>query len=386
MKRADPLGGGRAQRVRSLAPTENRLPPSHTVNDLLDKWSWGEASAPDVQRGCKTAYDDQKTLLASVGLSQDFAHADLKHLAGIGSEGKQPRNCHSQLLTFLGEPDAPPATILKIQMKSRKSTADVSTTVIDVPVCLPHVVFSHYWHKNRERFHELFTSDAPTDADRESFWRELIRRGDPRATTHPIRKRGKGWARKAVPLSVHGDAVPVIKAGKTGTRSLDAYSMAGVLAHGPTIRTKQLLFAMFTDQFDDETMEQIWVRICWSFHWLYMGEWPRVDWDMNDWTDDNADARDMAGEPLADGMCGVILCLKGDLDHVAKSWKLRNYNANLMCDFCPCNRNEDDRGMLYNHVHRIRNGQTCNTPQKNGENYMMTSVYTGCFCWWASRT
>ena len=57
---------------------------------------------------------------------------------------------------------------------------------------------------------------------------------------------------------------------------------------------------------------------------------------------------EMAGKPLADGMRALILCVKGDLDHVAKSWKLRHYNADELCDLCPANRQESNREMLYN--------------------------------------
>ena len=80
------------------------------------------------------------------------------------------------------------------------------------------------------------------------------------------------------------------------------------------------------------------------------GEWPRVDWIQDEWEPENIAERELAGQPLADGMCALILCLKGDLDHVAKSWKLRHYNADEMCDFCPANRQETSRHLLYNIV------------------------------------
>ena len=84
MKRHEPLGGGgRLQRARLLAPAHARLPESKQVRHLLDKWVWGEVSAPEVQRQCEVAYEDQKMLLSHLGQFIDHAHEDLLKLSRI---------------------------------------------------------------------------------------------------------------------------------------------------------------------------------------------------------------------------------------------------------------------------------------------------------------
>ena len=56
----------------------------------------------------------------------------------------------------------------------------------------------------------------------------------------------------------------------------------------------------------------------------------------------------MAGKPLADGFFAVIYALKGDLDYLTKSLKLRHYNSNEMCDLCPATRRKgSDQRMVY---------------------------------------
>ena len=53
------------------------------------------------------------------------------------------------------------------------------------------------------------------------------------------------WSVRAVPLALHGDAVPVVSIGKPGCKSLDTYTMMGVLGRCTTLQLKILLFSIF---------------------------------------------------------------------------------------------------------------------------------------------
>ena len=66
--------------------------------------------------------------------------------------------------------------------------------------------------------------------------------------------------------------------------------------------------------------------LVWSFFWLFKGKWPPVDEFGNTFGDDRKAERDVANTDLADGLFGVLWCLKGDLDYFAKSWKIRGKN------------------------------------------------------------
>ena len=49
-----------------------------------------------------------------------------------------------------------------------------------------------------------------------------------------------------MPLSLHGDAVPVTKIGKTGSKSMDVYGTSGLLGVGSTRALKLFTFGLFT--------------------------------------------------------------------------------------------------------------------------------------------
>jgi len=158
----------------------------------------------------------------------------------------------------------------------------------------------------------------------------------------------QGWERHAIPLALHGDAVPVLGVGKSATRSLDAYSMHGILASGSTLQIKMLLFSVFEQckaKGDDtmaDTMKGAWKLLVWSFEVLFSGYHPKTDHNGNPWPRHSAEHKlAEANAPLADGMFGVIWMLKGDLDHFAKNLNVANYRTNMPCTYCPADRGED---------------------------------------------
>ena len=177
-------------------------------------------SSVSVQVLAYESYKDQLSLLRSLGLSQDRANPVLHRLAKLCGYGKKTGNTHTQLLNYLGDPSVPPPFEMKIPIKPSKSAAskpsassgdDPATMIVDFPCYLPHALFSWYYHNNEERFRQLFLGEATGDKAVE-FWTELERRGDPRLTSHPMRRR-RDWKQHAIPLSLHGDGVPVRQGG-----------------------------------------------------------------------------------------------------------------------------------------------------------------------------
>ena len=63
---------------------------------------------------------------------------------------------------------------------------------------------------------------------RANAWDELLSRGDPGLSEHPMRQI-KNWKRRAIGLSLHGDAAPVLQVGKAATKSYDTWSIASFL-------------------------------------------------------------------------------------------------------------------------------------------------------------
>ena len=231
---AAPERGGRqgrhALRQRVAPVPENTTTKSSLAQHLLSSWSWGHISSAEVQKYAFHAHADEVALLTSLGLSADQAHADLKHLAELGQEGRDTGNLHVQLLNYLGNAAIPPPFWHRVPMAHSKTSArdghDPNHRMVDFPVFLPHVVFAYYHSTHKARFEELFLGSFAAPAQRQQFWEELERRGDPRILEHPIRRGDRrDWRSLCIPLSLHGDGVPVLRVGKAGNQSFEAYSM-----------------------------------------------------------------------------------------------------------------------------------------------------------------
>ena len=68
--------------------------------------------------------------------------------------------------------------------------------------------------------------------------------GDPRLDHH-LMKRNQHWKTTYIPMAFSGDAVPVIKVVKAGTKSIDATSISPLMAIGQTKIIKQFVFGLF---------------------------------------------------------------------------------------------------------------------------------------------
>ena len=94
-------------------------------------------------------------------------------------------------------------------------------------------------------------------------------------------KKREDWKRKAIPVTLHGDKVPVIAVWKHNMKSLDSFSFQSLFASGPTIKIKLLITAIFEqnkcnmEEHGVSTMLQIWVALCWSFVAAFKGKTPK---------------------------------------------------------------------------------------------------------------
>ena len=208
-------------------------------------------------------------------------------------------------------------------------------------------MFHFYYHNHRSRFDQLFLGSYTDPKLREDFWTELEQRGDKRLENHWV-KNCRNWKTNTIPISLHGDAVPVFKVGKAGTESYDVYSMQSCWISDKVMLAKLFIFGIFASIAIEETWAEVWREVVWSLFWLSQGTWPKVDKWGNAYTAADPLLKRLAGKPLADGFCAIVYALKADLDHFAKDYKLRHYNSNDMCDYCPATRRETDRTLLYN--------------------------------------
>lgn len=325
----------------SSGPAKNDGITSQMVLYLIKEWSWGHLSATKLQVIARKAYEDQVQILRRLGISEDCVDDTLKRIASLGSSGKHPGNCHSELLRFLGEPSTPSPMMHPIPIKREKISSAHPEEIVQVhqPFFLPHVLFSFYFHNDKARFQELFLGPYQNKDDIAAFWSELERRGDPRLANHPV-KTGNGWQRRTIPLAFHGDGVPVLQVGKANTKSMEVYSIQSLFPAGlSTLKCKILLTQFFVSNAVENTHQEIWKILNWSLYWLGKGRWPATDWEGKAWPANSSEAT-LANKKvlLADGYQAILYSIKGDLDFYAKTLHLRHYNADHMCDLCPASR------------------------------------------------
>lgn len=322
---------------------------SLTVKELLKCWAWGEFSACQIQSIAHSALSDQKQLLLKIGGHshnwEQHLEQDLVRMAGLGTSGKHKANCHRDLLEWLGKPQMPTPFTVHIDARLQKATPKAKAKALARPVTmkvpmkfvLPHEMFAFIFTWFRPVFNSLFLgSDTGDDAVLKSWWMGVSERRDPRIQHHPMLRK-PGWEKKGVPIAIHGDGVPCIRVGRAGTKSLDAYSWHGLMGSQSTLFVKHYIISVFTASMTEKTMDQVWMVISWSLHWLFQGVWPDRD-HHGVMYDKNTAPGLIAGTQLAGGYFGVPWMVKGDLKFFSDCLGMRNCNSNQPCDFCPCHR------------------------------------------------
>ena len=110
------------------------------IKELLKEWSMGLISAVRLQKLAHRAFEDQKSLLKSLGISPDHIHANLRKFASLGDWGRTPNHINEALLTCLGKPRCPDAFVVQAPGVLLKSAGDAvdSTGPMDIGILLPH--------------------------------------------------------------------------------------------------------------------------------------------------------------------------------------------------------------------------------------------------------
>ena len=98
---------------------------------------------------------------------------------------------------------------------------------------------------------------------------------NPQLTDHPVLYR-TDWKRRAIPLVLHGDGVPLTGVGKSGSKLMDVFSVSSLLGRGST-RTKMfLIFSFFTSLSATAdaitSSDRLFQRLVWSLLWAWRGK------------------------------------------------------------------------------------------------------------------
>ena len=143
-------------------------------------------------------------------------------LASLGGNGAFHGNMHRDLVSMV-DCKLPMGFQLTMPFKGRVPGHwhDVAQKIL-----LPHELFAHMWDKERAAFHQLLLGG---DGQLQRFWASMA--GSPQFQEHPIH-RVENFQDKAIPLSIHGDGVPITGVGKSWSKSCDIYSWTSLLGGG----------------------------------------------------------------------------------------------------------------------------------------------------------
>ncbi|CAE7344671.1 unnamed protein product [Symbiodinium sp. CCMP2592] len=198
---------------------------------------------------------------------------DITQLASIGSYGKFSNKCYSDLMRRV-EPNIAVAETYKTKLHFANPAGEHTQEVL-----LPHELFASMFEHENEAFFRNVASDEGT---RTKFWDRMRSHSHPAWENHPLLHRN---IKKAIPISVHGDEVPIAGIGKQWSKKLVNVSWASLLGKTET-KSTQFWSMGLVEKTDVKngpyaTMRNLWKILAWSFTALWSGLWPLTDHEGN---------------------------------------------------------------------------------------------------------
>jgi hypothetical protein len=188
---------GSAQAAKARAKQQQKS-SSALVFYLLQCFAWGEMPAVQVQKIAQLTHQDLQK--SKEDESEDIEH-DIAKLAKLGDGGRYPNHVYSELLGVVDHGKLPTAKSVPIPI-SNKSHRDGWENQ-PLKFVFPHELFASLYHD----YPDLFRSRlCPGTSVLRGFWQS--QEDHPQMEGHPIRDR-PDYDKRAIPISFHGDGVPV---------------------------------------------------------------------------------------------------------------------------------------------------------------------------------
>lgn len=234
--------------------------------------------------------------------------ADLKNLAGLGTGSNAKRDL-LKLLSGHGFQATEFRLPLRFAGEKKKTIG-----FFKQPFLLPHLFLSTVFSLYTDAFDALVGAPGTLA----SFWESQA--GNPNLRGHPMLTR-VNWQEKAIPIILHGDAVPVTGVGKSWSKSSLVISWTSLLAKGSTIHCYNLIIAIMNTMFikadNCNTVRAIWKIIAWSLKYSFSGMHPDTDMWGASWVAGSPESLS-AGTDLAGVFFLVLWAVRGDLDFFSK--------------------------------------------------------------------
>ena len=330
------LKGGVQQRRANV--DAQRLVPHAVASKqgkyLIKEWAWGHMAPQKVRRIAENELEDIKQITASLSASGVVFPKllEMEALAGIGSKGEHSQHMNHQLMAITNLTKIVPSTTsLPV-----KKIGSVFATQKDISILWPHMLFATMYNSFKEAWSVRV---CPSKDELEKFWDSQS--NHPNLVNHPMTEI-PGWKRKAIPIAIHGDKVPVTGVGKSWCKSMYILSWCSMLGRGSTLEMNFLILALMAALFtaSGTTKAQLWRGLHWSLKQLQNGKWADHDEYGQQYPRGSAEAKranqNLCGE---DGFFGTLWGLKQDLEHLVDEFLFRDYRRleSGPCSFCPCN-------------------------------------------------
>lgn len=288
------------KRYRSADPAG--APSSALASLLLELWSWGKLSSPQVQA------------LAVAGVQDGLVAHDIVQLSQLGTGGLYPANMRRELVQkFFSQVRLPEPAMVCIPTVPHKVNPHGPECVqwMDHPLLEPARVLESLVSDYRGHLASLLSDGWPR-----SYWDAVYLNEDPRVLDHPLLDR-ENWKDRALPVMLHGDGAEFTKTHE----SLTSVSWSFIASTGGTWDKVFLITtfpktAVASKKFGNgvDTWTVLWDHVASAF----------------------ADLFSLDGE-----FFGVVMNVVGDLDYLSNDLQMPHYGSNWPCWFCNASRTED---------------------------------------------
>ena len=256
--------GGQRQRIRQMQ--EEYACQSRLASWLLSMYAWGEFSIQRCQRIAHLVVQDFEA-----AKENDAILHDLHMFSQLGANGTYPNKTHAQIMQKTEHlPKLPEPYVAELDFTPPLGKQKQS-------FFLPHEVFSSMYHFYPGAWKATM---IPSEEHVQKWWESV--QGHPLLQGHPLPVDHPNYKSHTVPLLLHGDGVPVTGIAKGWSKVATIFSWASMLTAAATRATQKFIWGAFDKltvfhDAEDNTWNQAFAVMTWSFQCLYAGKWPHTD-------------------------------------------------------------------------------------------------------------
>ena len=264
----------------STAPPGARMMPSKLVQNLLKDFAWGGMSAQKLQEICQCSAQDLKALrkvMGDQGLTlpqKTSVEQDQEAVASIGVGGQYSNKCYSDLMKKVEGNISLPKPY-RTRMKFAKPLGDQVQEML-----LPHELFAAFF-QYKATWNKVVLPDQTLPL---KFWK--AQHLHPQWKGHPVESMSDAQLKMIIPLSLHGDEVPVTGIGKQWSRKMVNFSWHSLISTTASVQDSQFfIWALFdkaglSGDENEEGYNTLWKFfdiLAWSLDSLFKGTYPTHD-------------------------------------------------------------------------------------------------------------